>query len=127
VGGYGSVLETLKHVVTSEGYYTSLFTGDLPGWDTSDYEHAGLDEVSAWALDTQALWEAVLSNSIDGDALLSRRQADGSTREVRTGVMLAQALHHSNVHREQISAVLTGLGLTPPNISGWAYGQETGR
>jgi hypothetical protein len=23
--------------------------------------------------------------------------------------------------------VLTGLGLTPPDISGWAYGRETGR
>jgi hypothetical protein len=44
--------------------------------------------------------------------------------QVRAGVMLAQALHHSNVHREQISAVLTGLGLTPPDISGWAYNRE---
>lgn len=126
-GVYGSVIDTLKHLVTSEGNYTSLFTGTLPDWDTTDYEKASLGQVAAWATDSGSIWEAVLSRSIDGDALLKRRQADGSDEEVRAGVMLAQVLHHSNAHREQVSAVLTGLGLTPPNVSAWAYGRETGR
>jgi hypothetical protein len=45
---------------------------------------------------------------------------------VKAGVLIAQALHHANVHREQVSAVLTSLDLAPPDISGWAYGRATG-
>jgi uncharacterized damage-inducible protein DinB len=117
----------LKHLVTSEGYYTSLFTGALPDWDASDYDDATLRQIEAWAGDVGSIWEQVLSRPISGDDPLQRPLPDGSMREVRAGVMLAQALHHSNVHREQISAILTDLGLTPPDISGWANGRETGR
>jgi uncharacterized damage-inducible protein DinB len=125
-GAFGSILETWRQLVTSEGYYTSLFLGSLPKWDTSDYDGIGLDQLAAWAAELEPMWESVLAAGIDGDAWLKRRRSDGSISEVRAGVMLAQALHHSNVHREQISAALTGLGLTPPDVSGWGYGRETG-
>jgi uncharacterized damage-inducible protein DinB len=74
----------------------------------------------------ESVWVKLLAAGVDGDALLTRVRSDGSTAEVRAGVLIAQTLHHSNVHREQISAVLTGLGLTPPDVSGWAYGRATG-
>jgi len=41
--------------------------------------------------------------------------------------MLAQTIHHSNVHREQICAIVTSLGLEAPDVSGWRFGKETGR
>jgi uncharacterized damage-inducible protein DinB len=47
--------------------------------------------------------------------------------EVRGGVIVAQAFHHGNAHREQICAVLTGLGVEPPDIQPWAYAWATER
>jgi uncharacterized damage-inducible protein DinB len=41
-------------------------------------------------------------------------------------VLLIQALQHGIEHREQICATLTCLGIEPPVLSGWAYGDATG-
>jgi uncharacterized damage-inducible protein DinB len=46
---------------------------------------------------------------------------DDGALEVRAGIIVAQALHHGNSHREQICAVLTSLGVEPPDIQSWAY------
>ena len=43
------------------------------------------------------------------------------------GVRLAQALDHRTDHRSQISPALTLLGVEPPAIDVWAYGNDTGR
>jgi uncharacterized damage-inducible protein DinB len=40
-------------------------------------------------------------------------------------VLVIQALHHGNPHREQICAILTGLGIEPPDIQARAYAEAT--
>ncbi len=42
------------------------------------------------------------------------------TRYPLTGLM-TQAINHSTEHRAQVSAIITALGLEPPDMSGWAY------
>jgi uncharacterized damage-inducible protein DinB len=120
-GGYGSIAETFKHLLTAESYYTSMFTGSFPDWRVEAEVTPPLAEMEQWASDIESIWESILSGSIEGDAMLSRQRRDGSVAEIRAGVLLAQALHHSNVHREQISASLTVGGVEPPDISGWGY------
>jgi hypothetical protein len=51
----------------------------------------------------------------------------GPVYEVEAGVIHAQIANHGNVHREQVCAILTSLGIEPPDISGWAFGVATGR
>jgi len=43
------------------------------------------------------------------------------------GVRLAQVLHHGSDHRSQICTALTSLGVEPPSIDVWDYGETTGR
>jgi uncharacterized damage-inducible protein DinB len=126
-GVFGTVLETLRHMLTGESGYSARFTGSPRAWDLPENATPTLEELDAWNREMGSVWEEVLAAGVDGDAILTRKRSDGAVSEMTAGLMLAQALHHSNVHREQISAVLTGLGLTPPDISGWAYGRETGR
>ncbi|WP_255455587.1 DinB family protein [Microlunatus sp. Gsoil 973] len=52
---------------------------------------------------------------------------DDGTEGVRAGVVLAQAINHANHHREQVCAILTGLGIQPPDIQAWAYAWHTAR
>ena len=52
---------------------------------------------------------------------------DGGANEVRAGIFLAQALNHANHHRAQVSAILKGLGVQPPDIQAWEYAWASGR
>jgi uncharacterized damage-inducible protein DinB len=35
---------------------------------------------------------------------------------------MVQIINHATEHREQIKSMLTSLGITPPSIDGWDYG-----
>jgi uncharacterized damage-inducible protein DinB len=41
-------------------------------------------------------------------------------------IRLAQALHHGTDHRSQICTALTSLGVEPPFIDVWDYGEQMG-
>ena len=56
------------------------------------------------------------------------RPAPLETRDgyyVEAWVLIVQAINHATEHREQIKSMLTALGVTPPNIDGWDYGEVT--
>ena len=38
-------------------------------------------------------------------------------------VILVQAINHATEHREQINSMLSALGITPPDLDGWSYGE----
>jgi uncharacterized damage-inducible protein DinB len=38
---------------------------------------------------------------------------------------VVQVINHAAEHREQICSVLSALGVTPPDLDGWAYGEAT--
>ena len=40
-------------------------------------------------------------------------------------VVMVQAINHATEHREQIKSMLSALGVTPPSIDGWDYGEVT--
>jgi len=40
-------------------------------------------------------------------------------------VVMLQVINHATEHREQIKSMLSALGVTPPNIDGWDYGEAT--
>jgi uncharacterized damage-inducible protein DinB len=43
------------------------------------------------------------------------------------GFRLAQVVHHGTDHRSQVCTALTSLGVTPPGIDLWSFGEATGR
>ena len=43
-----------------------------------------------------------------------------------TVLLMVQAITHSTEHRTQISAIITQLGVEPPDMSGWKYMEEIG-
>jgi uncharacterized damage-inducible protein DinB len=40
-------------------------------------------------------------------------------------VIMVQIINHATEHREQISSMLSALGVTPPSLDGWTYGEAT--
>jgi uncharacterized damage-inducible protein DinB len=41
--------------------------------------------------------------------------------ELPTDLLLVQAIDHAIEHRTHVKAILTQLGITPPEIDGWLY------
>lgn len=125
---YGSPIATLEHLLRAEAFYVSMFRGQAPSWSQqADSVPITVAAMQGWATDLAAGWEEVLSSPQPAERSLSRRRSEGSITEMPAGVMLAQALHHGNVHREQVCSVLTSQELQPPDLSAWAYAYATGR
>jgi uncharacterized damage-inducible protein DinB len=38
-------------------------------------------------------------------------------------VVMLQVINHATEHREQLKSMLTALGITPPSIDGWDFGE----
>ena len=129
IGAYGSILGTLRHLIGGELFYSLLFTGSLADWGRGWVDDAptDLDQLVGWAADMESVWEGVLGEPFDAEVILHEDFGDGSSRDVRAGIVLAQVLHHGNAHREQVATILTTLGFEPPDLDVWEYGRATGR
>jgi len=124
-GTYGSIIDTMRHVVEGDATYLAWLTADdAHVVDTATMELAELRAVSDR---TAAAWATFLAREPDGDTSVRDVDEAGWRRDASVGVRLAQALHHGTDHRSQICTALTTLGIEPPQIDVWAFGAETGR
>ena len=125
-GTYGSIIQTLRHMVGADAWYLFVASGDRG--HVFDEDVADLDALRA-AIGRQAAgWSALLGSGVDPDTVLKEvDDDDGFQRHAALGIQLAQALHHGTDHRSQVCTALTGLGLAPPHIDVWVYGLESGR
>jgi uncharacterized damage-inducible protein DinB len=119
-GTYGSILDTVRHLVGSDSWYLFAITGDRA--HRIDEDHMDLPELRAAMEGHGAAWTSVLPQGLDPDAVIVTRRDDGSETRTTMGNRLAQALHHGTDHRSQICTALTTLGMEPPGIDVWDFG-----
>ena len=116
----GSIRRTLLHLVASQQGYLSLLT--LP--------------VEARLHTPPAFAELQKAASISGEGLLALARDEPSERLktqlqttdgyfVEPWVVMVQVINHATEHRRQIAGMLRSLGVTPPRLDGWAYGEAT--
>jgi uncharacterized damage-inducible protein DinB len=46
---------------------------------------------------------------------------DGTPRDVPKTILLTQVINHATEHRAQVMAIMTQLGVEPPELDGWQY------
>ncbi|MBI4260716.1 MAG: hypothetical protein HY658_09140 [Actinobacteria bacterium] len=124
-GTYGSILETMRHLVGADCYYLFVTSGERT--TLIDEDHMDLPELRAAMEESGVAWSRLLGEELDPDAVLVRRRDDGSETHAPLGIRLAQALHHGTDHRSQICTALTMLGVEPPAIDVWDFGEQDGR
>ncbi len=124
-GTYGSILDTMRHLVDSDcGYLFVLTYGRVP---RIDGEGMDLPALRAVMDRNGTAWATVVAQDIDPDVTVSRRREDGSQTSAPIGIRLAQAIHHGTDHRSQICTALTALGVEPPAIDVWDFADHDGR
>lgn len=125
-GTYGSIVDTLRHLVQSDGWYLSFFREDRTALTDEQAERMGLAELRSAMTSNGAAWTALLAGEIDPDAVIVER-GEGWELHSPFGVRLAQVVHHGTDHRSQICTALTSLDVTPPDIDLWAFARASGR
>jgi uncharacterized damage-inducible protein DinB len=125
-GTYGSILETMRHLVLGDSDYLSILTGDRA--HLVDADGMDMPQLRVAMENNGVLWSGLLARDLDPDAMVHEvDEDDGYERDATVGVRLAQALHHGTDHRSQICTALTALGVDPPGIDVWNYGLQAGR
>jgi len=127
-GTYGTILSTLQHIIGAESRYRYRLSGMKPGWPREPEETADVGELSRMAAELGGFWEELATGPFDPDRTIDAAERDtGRKFEVKAGILVAQVLNHGNEHRAQIYTILTTVGVQPPDLDGWMYGDATGR
>jgi uncharacterized damage-inducible protein DinB len=117
----GNIRQTLTHLVGAQRNYLATLTLPVeartrPALAFTDLrESARISGEGLLALARQELADPIK------DPRLTR---DGYS--VKPWVLMVQVVNHATEHREQISSMLTALGITPPDLDGWSFGAATG-
>ncbi len=119
VGTFGSIRDTLQHIVTAEQSYLSRISTDPPYRRPTDAPPLTMAEMAEsvrtsgsglieWAPKVRA-----------GDTV--QVDWEGTPRKVPKTIILTQVINHATEHRAQIMATLTHLGVQPPDLDSWSY------
>ncbi len=116
----GSLRLTLMHLVASQQGYVSLLTLPIEARVRATPEFAELEQAA------MSSGQELLALARDASSTFPKTRlqtTDGYL--VDPWVVMVQAINHATEHREQISSMLSSLGVTPPDMDGWAYGEAT--
>lgn len=124
-GTYGPIIDTLRHIIQADSYYLSIFTAKRVALIEED-NTLSIGELKALMAAYADEYAELLARDLDPDEDVIAR-GTSSAFSAKMGIRLAQVVHHGSDHRSQVCTALTGLGVTPPDIDLWAYGDAIGR
>ena len=118
-GAYGTIADIWQHIVTSEqSYFSRISTGqrlnrpaDAPPLTMAEMMDS-LRKTGSGLIEWASRVQAADTVKIDWD---------GTPRDVPKTIILTQVINHATEHREQIKAIITQMGIEPPDLQGWAY------
>lgn len=123
-GGFGSIRDTLIHIVDAEVGYVERVNGKLPPRPIVKGTFPGFDvlkEIVRWA----APELLALALAAQPDTLV-RQRPPRMPISYKLASLMVQAISHSTEHRTQIATIITQLGMEPPDMSVWHYMEEIG-
>jgi uncharacterized damage-inducible protein DinB len=124
-GTYGSILDTLRHLVGADASYLWVLSdGRRPEIEEADM---GLEELRAVMEESGPAWTAVVDGNSDPEEIVVRHRDDGTDSHAPRSIRLAQVLHHGTDHRSQVCTALTSLGVEPPAIDVWDFAAKDDR
>jgi uncharacterized damage-inducible protein DinB len=120
-GTYGTIRDTLRHLVHADEDYLSMLTGD-PWPEPMSDRPIPLDELADRIRRLGPRWEALAE---DRDLANREAVADDGVR-MPSAVPMAQAIHHADDHRTHVLSILGARGLEVPDLDVWAYAESQG-
>lgn len=116
----GTIRDTLLHLVAAQHNYLALLTLPVAERQRISPTFAELQQSAANS------GEGLLALARDPSRLYALTKLQ--TRDnylVEPWVVMVQVINHATEHREQICSMFSALGITPPDMDGWSYGEAT--
>jgi uncharacterized damage-inducible protein DinB len=123
-GAYGSIHDTLQHIVRAEQSYFSRISTGQRRRHPEDPPAMTMAEMAASARTTgMGLIEWAPKVQAEDTVPIDW---DGTPREVPKTILLTQVINHATEHRAQVMVILTQLGIEPPELDSWTYFDQLG-
>lgn len=117
-GTYGTVQETLTHLLDADADYLSWLTGG----EYAELEGAAEPDVlRRYAERSREDWRAHLESGPDHERVVT-----SGDRWSPAWLLVVQAVHHANEHRANVCTILGAHGLSHPDLDGWSFGGAEG-
>ena len=116
-----TIRQALTHLVEAQVGYASMLSR---GWRLGAGLGSSLEDLAraadASGRGLQAVADGEVAVPWDSDVPTS----DGYV--VKPWTVFVQAINHGAEHRRQVCSILRALGVEPPRLDGWAFGEATG-
>jgi uncharacterized damage-inducible protein DinB len=120
-GTYGTIRETLRHLVRSEEGYFRTITREYVS-ERMPEGPVPFDELAERVRRLGPRWET-LAEDLD---LPEREVTTSDGWRLPAKVLMAQAIHHAADHRTHVLSILGARGLEVPELDAWDYAFSAG-
>jgi uncharacterized damage-inducible protein DinB len=118
-GAFGTIRDTLGHIVRAEADYVGRLTGQRPQPAYKWEDQPAVADVSAFAAQVAgALLDAV--QRIPPMHMVHEEEG-GQTLDYQARALFIQVINHGIEHRTNITTILSSLGQPAPEVDGWGY------
>ncbi len=121
-GVFGSIRDTLEHIVTAEQSYFSRISTGQPRRHPEEAPPLTIAEMIE-SVRTTGSGLIEWAPKVQAEDMVQINW-DGVPREVPKAIIFTQAINHATEHRAQIMTILTQLGIEPPDLDSWSYFDE---
>ena len=121
-GTYGSIVNTLNHLVDADSRYLLRLNTPTPP-PAEDHPPLPPAALRTSIRSNAAQWGPTLDRLEAGslDATIDAYKDEYPRTPHAEGLLLSQAIHHGNDHRTQICSTLGALGLEVPELDVWEF------
>lgn len=119
VGTYGSIRETLLHIVSAEAGYLRTLGEAAPESASRLSPDASIEAMRECAAEIDEALVVLAGRIGQNDTFPSHYE--GRVYQLPGPRCLVQVINHATEHRAQVATILTQLGIEPPELSGWTY------
>jgi uncharacterized damage-inducible protein DinB len=121
-GTYGSVRDTLAHLVRAEEAYFARVTGRRLSEPIGD-RAVSLQELAERIRNLGPEWEALAQDP----AVAATEVTTPDGWRQAGAIVMAQAIHHADDHRTHVLTVLSVNGIEGPDLDVWSYADANGK
>jgi uncharacterized damage-inducible protein DinB len=125
-GTYGRIDDTLVHMVAAEHRYLNMLGGLPPQQPYKEGDRITVARLLEDARRHEQRWQAFFA-SIEPAELGEKTEAQRAKGRfrIRRSMLTTQAIDHATEHRTHVRTILTQLGMEPPDLDAWTYGDTT--
>ena len=124
-GTYGSIIDTLRHLVGGDVFYLDVLRGGEP--ELFNEAECDIPTLRAVMVAHDSAWQTIITGDLDPATDVIEYEDSGYETHAPLGIRLAQALYHGTDHRSQVCTALTTILIEPPSIEPWDFAQRDGR